>query len=183
MDGRGYRGSIYRYERRLLVAKFKKYIADEDRRLRVGYDSTPMRIYTPREREGDVEIHVRALDAYAVGGASMELLPEILRPSSKTTSGILSTIPISGSLIEDLVASGTAKTITPNCDGTNANNIAIRMITSELRNLPNLLVFANICDAHGLINSPKWGLGVIPTGPLCALVMYTMALEINQNPL
>ena len=125
-----------------------------------------MRIFTQNRRAGDEEVHVRAIDAYACGGKTMTLFPELLLPSSKSASGVLSTIPMHKLFIEDLVSSGTFKTVIFSCDGTNANRAAIRMMTSELQKHGNLLIFTSICNSHAINNAAKWGLGNYPYGAM-----------------
>ena len=61
--------------------------------------------------------------------------------------------------IEDLVASGEFVSVIFSCDGTNANRAAIRMITRELQNYDKLLLFTIICNAHGVNNAGRCGLG------------------------
>ena len=77
--------------------------------LRVGLGSTPVRLFTPLKRAGIVELHVRAMGAYASSGKSMAMFPELMIPSIKSSSGILSTLPMAELFIDDLVASGPFK--------------------------------------------------------------------------
>ena len=125
-----------------------------------------MRIYTKNRRAANEEVHVRAVGAYACGGKTMTLFPELLIPSSKSASGVLSTIPIHKLFIQDLVASGTFKTVISSCDGTNAKRAAIRMMTSELQRHDNLLIFTSICNSHAINNAEKRGLGSYPYGAM-----------------
>ena len=51
-----------------------------------------------------------------------------------------------------------------NRDGVNTNRKAVRMITSELHRYPDLLGQWNVCDARGVNNAARGGLGVFGKG-------------------
>ena len=81
-----YRTRIYRYGRDYLFARFRKFARGEAHCLRIGFGGTSIRIYTKNSRAGNVEVHIRAIEAYAIGGKTMTIFPELLTPSSKSAS-------------------------------------------------------------------------------------------------
>ena len=125
-----------------------------------------MGIFSENRRASNVEVHVRAVGAYACGGETMTLFPELPIPSSKSASGMISTIHIATLFIEDLVPSGQFRSVILSCDGANANRADVRMLTSELRKRDKLLIFTSICNAHAANNATRWSLGKYPYGSM-----------------
>ena len=159
-----YRARIYRYGMDCLFAMFRNFARGEAHFRRIVLDGRPIMIYTKNHRASNVEVRSRATDAYACGGKTMALLPELLAPSSKSASGILPTISMEEMPIQDLVAGGRFKSVISSCDWANANRSDIRMITSELQKHDKIFIFTRICNAHRINNAARWGHGAFHMG-------------------
>lgn len=159
-----YRTRIYLYGHDLLTAQFIEFLRTEDLVLVISFDSTPMRIFSEDRRAGSVEVFAVSLEARGIGGKTIRLFPKLRLPATKSAAWILSVLSKDDMFITQFVESGAVKILMLNCDGANANKAAIRLLTSELSIYPNLLVLSNICAAHTINNSSKWGLGDFPYG-------------------
>ena len=111
----------------------------------------------------------------------MSLSPEILLPSSNSADGILPTLPIPELFVEDLLHDGRSKRIVFSCDGANANQAAIRMLTSDLRRNKKLL-FTNICAAHGSNNAVRWSLADCPCASMLRAAHVYDAVRNKGTP-
>ena len=143
-----YRFKYYLYAEQLLSEEFAAF-AMRCIVLQLTLDSTPMNLFH-QNASSTVEVFGRTMVGYTATGESRRGAPMLVIPESTKASGVLSAAPISAIHIDELTRVPGWKFLFINCDGTNANKKAVKLLIAELSVHPQLLISVNLCVAHAI---------------------------------